>query len=215
MSYLERIRHELLDFGDAMLLTKAQRRGLNGRNALLRHMVKTGCTIAGDRLWSDVEIEILRQFRPDLDALALALPERGIGAITKKAHQIGLVPSRRAWSADEVPRLRKPYVAGVPVDDLVSMFPGKTKRQIWNKAFHLGIRRPRRRPKGTGLLLVDTVRNRAFDLGLTMTDLDTYVSAGRYFVCPRCSNWRLLQKAIRELKGQVVVRWPETVAHAA
>ncbi|MGV6876542.1 hypothetical protein ACUSIJ_28230 [Pseudochelatococcus sp. B33] len=198
-----------------MLLTKAQQRGLNGRNALLRHMAKTGCTIAGDRLWSDVEIEILRQFYPDLAALTRALPGRSIGAITMKAQQIGLVRSRRIWSADEAARLRKPYVAGVPIDDLVSMCPGKTKRQIWNKACHLGIRRPRKRPRRTGLPLVDTVRDRAFDLGLTMTDLDTYVSTRRYFVCPRSSNWHLLQKAIRELEGQVVVRWPATVAHAA
>lgn len=215
LSYIGRICHELHDFGASMLLTKAQQRGLNGRNALLRHMVKTGCTIAGDRLWSDVEIAILRQRYPDLAALVRALPGRSVGAIAKKAQQIGLARSRRIWSADEAPRLRKAYPAGAPIDDLLSMFPGKTKRQIWNKACHLGIRRPRKRPKRTGLPLVDTVRERAFDLKLTMTDLDTYAGARRYFVCPRSSNWRFLQKAIRELRGHVVVRWPVTVAHAA
>lgn len=195
--------------GNGMLLSLLQRRGLDGKNRILRHIERTGCTIAGAPIWTTAELEVLRRFYPDLDAVARALPQRTSAATAHKARQIGLVPPLRIWSNDEARKLRKPYVTGVPIDKLTEMFPGKSKRQVWHKANKMGYRRPRRTPKATGMPLVDSIRRRAFDLHITMIELDAIVGKARYFVCPRYVDWRALQRAMEFLGGRPMVRWRE------
>ena len=194
---------------NGMLLSLAQRRGLDGKNRILRHIAHTGCTIAGAPVWTTVELEVLRCLYPDLDALVRALPRRTLAAIAHKARQIGLVPPLRIWLDGDARKLRKPYVAGVPIDTLTEMFPGKSKRQVWHKANKMGYRRPRRAPKVTGMPLVDSIRRRAFDLHITMAELDAIVGKTRYFVCPRYIDWRALQRAMEFMGGRPVVRWWE------
>src|SRR3546814_1456405 len=82
------------------------------------------------------------------------------------------------------------------------MFPGRSRRQIWSKASHMRCRRPRRAPKQTGMLLVDSVRQRAFECRLSMRDLDAFVGKKHYFAGPRYIDWRALQRAIRILGGR-------------
>lgn len=142
---------------------------------LLRHIARTGCTIAGVPVWTAEEIAHLRQTPPDRKAACLALPRRTPGAMAHKARQLGLIPPRKIWIGDEAVRLRKPYVAGVSITELLEIFPGKTRSQTWRKASEMGYRRPRRAPKPTGMALVDSIRQRAFACRLTMTDLDAYV----------------------------------------
>ncbi len=171
-------------------------------------MARTGCTLSGQRLWSACELALLRDHYPDMARLHRALPGRTAGAIGRKAGQLGLVPPRRIWSGRDAQNLRKPYVAGLPMADLLAMFPDKTSRQIWHKASHLGIHRPRRPPKPTGFALLDQIRRRAHDLGLTMRDLDSYTGGKGYFAAPRRQNLRLLDRAIRVLQGRIHVEPP-------
>ncbi|WP_117195265.1 hypothetical protein [Rhizobium terrae] len=192
-----------------MLLSLAQRRGLDGKDTIFRHIERTGFTIAGAPIWTSAELGILQRLYPDLDAVARALPQRTPTAITHKARQIGLVPPLRIWSASDAQKLRKPYVAGVPIDTLSEMFPRKSKRQIWHTANSMGYRRPRRAPKITGMPLVDSIRRRAFDLHITMTELDAIVGKVQYFVCPRHVDWGALQRAMEFLGGRPMVCWRE------
>lgn len=78
-----------------------------------------------------------------------------------------------------------PYKAGEPISDIVVKVGNRTKRQIYGKASHLKIRRPRRPPKPTGMRIVGLIRERAFVMGYTMAELDFYVSRRRYFVAPK------------------------------
>lgn len=103
--------------------------------------------------------------------------------------------------------MRKPYVAGVPMAELLEMFPGKSRSQIWKKAFHMGYRRPRCAPKPTGMPLVDSIRKRAFECRLSMTDLDVFVGRTRYFVSPRHLDWLALQRAMVILGGRPAISW--------
>ena len=192
-----------------MLLTRAQLRGLQGRDTLVGHIERTGCTIAGAPVWTARELEALRLLYPDKQGLTAALPRRTAGAIAHKARKIGLVPPLRIWTSVDAAQLRRPYVAGAPVATLTQMFPGKSKRQIWGKACAMGYRRPRRPPKPTGMPLVDSIRARAFDLRITMTELDSFVARKRYFVSPRHMDWTALQRAMTLLGGTPVVRWRE------
>jgi len=73
----------------------------------------------------------------------------------------------------------------------------------------MGYRRPRRAPKSTGMPLVDSIRARAFDLRITMTELDSYVARKRYFVSPRHMDWTALQRAMTLLGGTPIVQWRE------
>lgn len=191
-----------------MILSKGQRRGLDGRSAILRHIERTGLTIAGQRVWTAAEIEVLRQCYPDREAACSALPGRTRAAIAHKAQRLGLVQPLRIWSDADALRLLTPYKAGVPIASLVEMFSGKTRMQIWHKAHHMHCRRPRRAPKPTGMPLVDSIRTRAFDYRLSMVDLDAFIGKKRYFVSPRHMKWRALQKALEILGGQPRVYWP-------
>jgi hypothetical protein len=191
-----------------VILSYGQKRAIDGRQVLLRHIERTGCTIAGDPVWTEVEIAGLRYTYPDRSAACAALPRRTPEAIAKKAQQLRLVTPRRVWTEDEIVRLRRPYVGGVSIAELVNMFPGKSRSQIWKKAQHLRYRRPRRPPNPTGMPLVDRIRQRAFECRLSMTDLDAFVGRKRYFVSPRYVNWRALQKAMEALGGRPVVYWP-------
>ena len=71
----------------------------------------------------------------------------------------------------------------------------------------MGYRMPRRQPKPTGLLLVDSVRQRAFYLRITMTELDSFIGRKRYFVGARHVDWAAIQRAMVLLGGTPIVRW--------
>ncbi|SCW94761.1 hypothetical protein SAMN02927924_04571 [Sphingobium faniae] len=72
----------------------------------------------------------------------------------------------------------------------------------------MGYRRPRRAPKPTGMPLVDSIRKRAFEFRLSMTDLDVFVGRTRYFVSPHYRDWRALQRAMAILGGRSAISWP-------
>lgn len=151
-----------------MILSYGQRRGLQDKSVILRHIERTGCTIAGQPVWMSAEIDVLYELYPDFRSAGLALPRRTRGAIAQKAQQLGLVPPRRLWREEDAIRLRKPYVTGMPIASLIELFPGRSREQIWKKAHHMGYRRPRRAPKPTGMPLVDSIRKRAFEHYLSM-----------------------------------------------
>src|SRR3546814_1505946 len=121
------------------------------------------------------ELDLLLNLYPYRSALARSLPRRTRVAIASNARESGLVPPWRFWSNEEAAQLRRAYRTGISVDALVEMFPGRSRRQIWSKASHMRCRRPRRAPKQTGMLLVDSVRQRAFECRLSMRDLDAFV----------------------------------------
>jgi len=190
-----------------MVILTDYERGLRGKATLLNHIHKTGYTIAGTRVWTPEEIETLCRFYPDYDALLQALPGRSLKAIKGKAGQCGLCLSRRIWSPEEKRLLPKPYRAGLAIDELLLLLPGKTKKQIWAKASRLKVRRPRRPPRQTGLLLVDLIRQRAFEEGYFMTDLDSWVGYKHYFGSPRYLSWRAIDAALSVLGGRLVAFW--------
>lgn len=183
------------------------RSGLQGQATIYRHIARTGQTLAGTAVWTPEEIAILRRDHADRRGLPARLPGRTPKAIAHKLRRLGLVRARLVWTADEAKALRSPYRSGVSIDDLQAMFPGKSKRQIWGKAFALGVRRPRRPPKPTGLAIVDDVRSRAFSCRLSMVDLDSFVGTRGYFVRPRHLHWAALSKAIALLGGTPELVW--------
>lgn len=162
---------------------------------------------SGQRLWTVDEIDTLKRLYPDYEALTLALPERTRKAIGTKLQRCNLAMPRRVWSEAEFAIMKPLYVRGAPMSTILDRLPGKTARQVWAKASHRKVRRPRRPPGKTGLALVDEVRRRAFDLNFSMAELDASVARRNYFRCPRRLDWTALQRALACLDGRVMVVW--------
>lgn len=82
----------------------------------------------------------------------------------------------------------------------------RRKKEVWDKASKLRIRRPRRRPKPVDDPLVHSIRQRAFDLHIPIKELDDEAGGGTYFSRPtRKRNWRAIAKALRCLGGELVI----------
>jgi hypothetical protein len=171
-------------------------------------MAKSGRTLAGQKLWTDAEIECLRRFYPDYRKACSALPCRSLSAIQSKAFRLRMTRSRRVWSDDDLKRLKTPYRQGRPMHEILLLLPGKTKKQIWRRACHSGWRRPRTSPKTYNFKPYDEIRARAFTSKFTMRDLACFSATGNYFLRhPTQNDWRKISKAVALLDGQLSVIW--------
>jgi hypothetical protein len=190
-----------------MQLTSSQRAAINAAAANRAYMRRTGLNYAGQKLWTEAEARLILLHHPDYEALIQLLPGRTRRAIQQKARDLGVAKDRRIWREWEEKIMRPAYVRGDPIDDIVVLLDGKTKTQVWAKASKRKIRRPRRRPKLLDLPVIDDVRQRAFDLHLTMRDLDEIAGIRPYFGKPSYYNWRALAAAIQWLGGTPRVTW--------
>lgn len=190
-----------------MQLSPAQRGAINAAAVNRAYMRRTGLTYAGQKLWTEAGARLVRQHHPDYDILVQLLPGRTRCAIQHKARKLGVAKDRRIWSDWEEKVMRPAYVRGDPIDDIVASLDGKTKKQVWAKAAQRKIRRPRRRPKLLNLPVIDDIRQHAFDLRLTMRDLDEIAGSRRYFRKPCYYNWKALDAAIQWLGGTPRVAW--------
>jgi hypothetical protein len=177
---------------------------------LRRRMAKSGRTLAGQKLWANDEIEHLRRTYPDYRKARTVLPDRSLSAIRSKASRLRITRSRRIWSDNDVKRLKAPYRQRRPVDEILALFPGKTKKQIWTRACRSGWRRPRTPPKAYEIKHYDDVRARAFVSKLSMRELACLSATGSYFLQPPSrNNWRKISKAVEMLDGKLSVVWSD------
>jgi hypothetical protein len=197
-----------LKSGTRMQLSRQQRAALDALAINRAYMMRTGLTYSGHRLWTPKEIGALRLY-PDYRALVQALPGRTRRAIESKVWRSGLAAPLRVWNETEFTVMKRLYAHGTLMAAILSRLPGKTARQVWSKASSRGIRRPKRPPQLTGFTPVDTVRRRAFDLRISMADLDAMVGRRFYFRSPRKTDWSAVQRVLPHLGGQATVRWNE------
>lgn len=182
--------------------------GSNSADRLRQHMARTGRTLSGQRLWTDTEIKLLCRFYPDYRRACAALPGRSFDAIRSKALRMGITRPLRIWLDEDLKSLKGPYRQGMPIDDIRTLLPGKTARQIWHRAAHSGWRRPRKPPKSTGLKPDDIIRNRNFALKYTLRDLDEYTDGDGYFLRrPSRTNWKKISRAVDTLEGRMSIIW--------
>ena len=174
------------------------------------HMAKSGRTLAGQKLWTKAEIEHLRRTYPDYRKARALLPNRSLSAIRSKAFRLRITRTRRIWSDNDVKRLKAPYRRGRPMHEILASLPGKTKEQIWTRAYHSGWRRPQTPTKTYELKPYDDVRTRAFASKLSMRELACLSVTGNYFLQQRSrNNWRKISKAVEMLEGQLSVAWSD------
>jgi hypothetical protein len=172
-------------------------------------IARTGRSPSG-LLWTANEDETLRRLYPDYHALCKVLKQRSYDAIKKRVVVLGIAQARHRWTAAEISRLRRLYPKQTR-DELLVSFPGLRWPQIRRMANYKGFTMIRRPYAPTGITVIDAIRARAFDLNLTMVDLDAMAKTGNYF---RSSRWRTygiskrsVCRAIDALDGDVMPIW--------
>jgi hypothetical protein len=161
-------------------------------------------------LWSKKEEATVRALYPDYDALVIALKNRTRISIRTRAKLLGISKRQYPWTAAEICRLRRLYPKKTGTE-LQILFAGVRAAQLRQMANLRGITKDRRPFAPTGIAVIDAIRRRAFELNLTMIDIDEMARTGTYF---RDCRWRfvgvrLVQicRAVEALDGDVMAIW--------
>lgn len=170
-----------------------------------------GVTPKGHALWTEREDDIVRRFYPDYELLLRKLRRRSYYALRHRARVLGIVKRRHCWTGAEVSRLRRFY----PTLDragLLQLFPGLSWSQIIGRAHGIKLRKARCRLTKTGFPIIDEIRERAFQLNLSMVDVDAMANTRHYFQragwCNRRTvNERHVVRAINALDGRIAIAW--------
>jgi hypothetical protein len=182
------------------------------RSQSLREQIRrAGRTRSGLPIWTEEEDAEIRRLYPDYAALKQSLKRRTHSALKNRANRIGIIKRNHCWTDAEVSRLRKLYPTST-AQQLRAAFPGLRKRQIKDKAANLGLYKKRRPYPSTGFPIIDQIRTRAFELNLSMLDLDELAGTKNYFQgrgwkgCRTVNGWAALL-AISALDGDVRAIW--------
>lgn len=185
-------------------------RGAEAAARQRRQMARTGETFAGQQLWTDVEIEICRSTDPGYKAIKRKLRRRTLIAIQRKCNELGLVPERTAWTGADVARLRRMYPAASH-KELFDAFPGRTLRSLKHAANSRGIIREKKPYKITVHAPLDQLRQRCFEQGYVMPDIDQNARSKKHFQkATWCDDWfstRFVARAVKALGGKLTIEW--------
>ena len=167
--------------------------------------------IRRDDSWTFIESEALKEFWPSLDTIRKRLPHRSERAIRKMAKRCGLIPDKvqHIWTGGQDRTLKRMAANGATRKEMAEAL-GLSIPQISNRLQYSKTTIAKRAPILLGEPLVDAIRKRAFDLKISMADLDR--SLGRHKVFQSACKAKLvkpnhLHKAIKALGGTLVVQW--------
>ncbi len=184
--------------------------GEPGSKTIQRWMRLRGETMAGDKLWSDEEIQIIRSLYPDYVKIESALKTRTLVAIKHKCRAIGLGRRIHLWSAGEIAKLRRLFPSASK-EKLMAEFSFTTWQNIRSTAYRYGFRQKRRPYPKAANPLMNAVLERCMAIGWSMADLDAACGFEKYFNrrnwTHRTSNSKAVFKAIEVLGGKVSVVW--------
>lgn len=191
-----------------MRLEYAAVKGAASAHRARERMARTGRTPNGHWLWTKKEDDIARALYPDYKALQRKLKRRTYYALKARTRLLGIARKNHVWLAIEVSRLRRLYPRAT-CQELMAALPNLNIRQISAKANDIGVYRARRKPSATGYPLLDAIRQRAFELNLTMVELDAMAHTQRYYQtsswCGGNFNRKALLRAVEALGGEVSV----------
>ncbi|ESX32858.1 hypothetical protein NKH47_17675 [Mesorhizobium sp. M1060] len=180
----------------------------------MSHMLRQrGENWLGRRLWTALEDDICHSEYPNYTAMAKKLPHRTHCALKNHCLQLGICKPRPQWLANQDTQFRKMYKAGSSMDELRRAFPHLSRVQIWNRASHCRLYRPKKKYSPTGIDLLDHLRSECARRHVTMADLDHFAKAKRYFTQRLWRGERgfvdfnYIVRGIHELGGTLSVQW--------
>jgi hypothetical protein len=159
--------------------------------------------------WTLREHEVVISYWPDVRTIRKLLPHRTQMAIKWFAGKCNLRRPQQIWTADEDTKLKRLVRAQAPKKQIAAEL-GRTLNQISHRMQYTHLRYDRRPPKPRGHALYDSIARRAFDLNMSMRELDECCGSGtafRRFRPHRPVGVRKFAKAIRELGGRFEIAW--------
>ncbi len=166
-----------------------------------------------DDSWTYRETEVLREHWPHMATMCKLLPHRTETAIRRMAAKCGAAPQKdqHIWTGAEDKRLRAFAAEGMPCKFIAREF-GLRPLQVTNRLRYIGARIARKPPAPCGDELADAVRQRAFQMNISMADLDRSLETGRIFQNAACKKRvlpRHIEKAVKALGGRLAIVWDE------
>jgi hypothetical protein len=168
--------------------------------------------------WTEREDNIVRKYGPKTAVRRLA-GRRTHAAVIQRRYELNhskeepLKHGRGCWSVEDNEILRRYYPTVIRAREMKRYLPGFTTKQIIGHARLLGLRRKHTgdpRLKGQ-FELVDQVRIRAKEDGITFQRLDRELKTGWYFqngfYKTKSVNLRNIAKAIAYFGGTLVIDW--------
>ncbi|MEW9838716.1 hypothetical protein [Mesorhizobium marinum] len=130
--------------------------------------------------WTLKEHEVVMSHWPEVDAIKQRLPHRTVGAIWAFAAKCNLKTSRHVWTAPADAKMRKLAADGCSRVEIAKAL-GLTAKQVGRRAEYTRTAIRRRPPAPSRNPLVDAVRQRAFDLNMSLIDLDRSLGDRKIF----------------------------------
>uniref|UniRef100_A0A6H1ZGK2 Uncharacterized protein n=1 Tax=viral metagenome TaxID=1070528 RepID=A0A6H1ZGK2_9ZZZZ len=163
--------------------------------------------------WSQAELELLKTHWPNVKMLCRLLPRRTVRAMQAKANRCGLTPewTRHMWTAREHSDLRRMVAMGCTRRQ-IAMHLGLSVQQVAARMQYTGIKMPKRRPVPCGDERIDSIRQRAFDLNMSMTEFDRSLGYTRRFSnCFKGKQMSLssIGRAVVALGGKLQIEWED------
>ena len=159
--------------------------------------------------WTLREHAVVVDHWPDVEQIMLILKHRSRAAIVTFAGKCNLRKRIHLWTEEQTQTLRKRVRDDVPRKEIAKELR-LTVLQVTNRCRQLGLTYPRRRPPETGHRLMDAIRARAFELNMSMSEVDEVCRSGRIF-----RRWsparkiapRHLIRAVKALDGELCAEW--------
>lgn len=155
-------------------------RGARAAAMARERIAKTGMAPGGRPVWTDRETALLAVIFPDYERAVAVLGRRTYAAVKQRARSMGLTKRHHIWTGAAVARLRRLYPSADHAT-LATSFPGVPIEKIRSKAQEIGVYRNRRQLIKTGIPEIDQIRGRAFELNISMVDLDAMAKTKKYF----------------------------------
>lgn len=178
-----------------------------------RRMRREGVTMSGSILWTEAEIQILRQF-PSNQQAHERLPHRTIKAIENQRRKQRLTRQLHWWTAAEISKLRRMYPR-CSKEEICATFPHATWSSIQHAAWRHNFRREKPPYKPTGHPAVDQILEKCFSIGWSLVDLDREAKTRGYFAhgCRQCNgpNYKAIGRALNVLQGRVSIEWLDEI----
>ncbi|MGS1095134.1 hypothetical protein ACVCNR_11185 [Aquamicrobium terrae] len=159
--------------------------------------------------WTLKEHEVVVSYWPDMGAIAERLPHRSNTAIRAFAGRCNLTSNRHVWTAAQDNKLRKLVAAGFQRKEIAAEL-GLSIQQIGGRLSYCKIHTARRPPAPSENALVHSIRQRAFELNMSLADLDRSLGTRKIFR-QAAGRQRVghthIERAVKALGGNLVVEW--------
>ena len=161
--------------------------------------------------WTLKEHEVLVSHWPDVNTIRRRLPHRTVRAIRGFAGKCNLLTNRHIWTAAEDTKLKKLAANGHNRKAIANEL-GLSVGQVAGRLRYTGTHIASQRPAPSADPLVDAVRLRAYEMKLSLADLDRSLGTRKIFQ-QAAGRQRVklahIQKAVRALGGTFTIVWDQ------